>query len=89
MYIIINSKKLVGVIVEGITTDKVEAIIIGIGININNESFNSEVSSIASSLYLETKKKLEFFLSVKKIQNGDINLFGKNLFRIQNLKFYQ
>lgn len=75
--IIINSKKLVGVIVEGITTDKVEAIIIGIGININNESFNSEVSSIASSLYLETKKKFDINKIILNISKLIIELLDK------------
>lgn len=61
--IILNSKKLAGILVEGITTDKIEAIIIGIGINVNNKDFDTEISQIATSLYLEGNN----YSSIKEI----------------------
>lgn len=61
--IIFNSKKLAGILVEAVTTDKIEAVIVGIGININNKDFDSEISQIATSIYLETKK----YISIKEI----------------------
>ncbi len=53
-----NDKKLCGVLVETkYFNDKLESIIIGIGLNINNEKFPEEIKEIATSIYMETKRR--------------------------------
>lgn len=56
--IFINDKKCCGVLVEGISDSSLKAVVVGIGINLNNESFLSELDS-ATSLYRESGKRYE------------------------------
>ena len=53
--LIINDKKICGILLESRISSHMEGLILGIGININNESFSSNLN--ATSLYLETNKK--------------------------------
>ena len=53
--LIINDKKICGILLESRISSHMEGLILGIGININNESFPSNLN--ATSLYLETSKK--------------------------------
>lgn len=56
--IYVNNKKLCGLLVETNYIDQqITSIIIGIGLNINNEIFPKEIKDIATSIYLETGKK--------------------------------
>ncbi len=68
--IIIGSKKICGILTEmAAQTDRVDYVAIGIGINVNHESFPGKISGKASSLYLELGKKLDrndFFRCVIK-----------------------
>lgn len=58
--IYLNGKKLCGVLVETkISNGQLEKVIIGIGININNEDFNEEIKDVATSIYLNTKQKYD------------------------------
>lgn len=55
--IVINKKKVCGILTEMNTQmDYIEYVIIGVGINVNQTSFAEEISQMASSLFLETKK---------------------------------
>lgn len=54
--IYINDKKCVGILTEGIVVTSLKALVIGIGININNSKFPKNLSK-ASSLFLETKRE--------------------------------
>lgn len=52
--LLINGKKLVGILTEmQADPDRVQSVIIGIGVNVNHDFFSGEVSSIATSLKLE------------------------------------
>lgn len=58
--VIVNNKKLVGILTEmSAEFDAVEFIVIGIGINTDQTEFPEEVKSKATSLYLETGKKID------------------------------
>ncbi len=58
--IIINNKKVCGILTEvSAQIDKVSHIILGIGINVNNESFDESIKNKATSIFLETGNKLE------------------------------
>ena len=56
--IYLNNKKLCGVLIEtSYCGDKLESVIIGVGLNINNEKFPAKLCEIATSIYKETKRK--------------------------------
>lgn len=58
--IVMNGKKVCGILTEMSTQmDYVNHIVVGIGINVYNESFPEELSQMATSLYLETKERFE------------------------------
>lgn len=48
--IIINDKKIAGILLEAVTIEKVECVIIGVGINTNTKDFNDELVYKANSL---------------------------------------
>ena len=50
-----NGKKVCGILTEmSAQMDYVNHIVIGIGINVHNESFPEEIAPVATSLYMET-----------------------------------
>lgn len=56
--IVMNGKKICGILTEmSAQFDYVNHIVIGIGINVNNESFPEEIAQMATSLYLETGER--------------------------------
>lgn len=56
--IICNGKKLVGILTEmSAEMEKVNYIVLGIGINVNMESFGEELKDKATSMYIETNKR--------------------------------
>lgn len=58
--IIVNGKKLVGILTEmSAEMEKVNYIVLGIGINVNMESFEGELKDKATSLYMETGKRFK------------------------------
>lgn len=57
--ILIKGKKISGILSELIFSESKESyLIIGCGINLNNNSFSPEIEKIATSYYLETRKKI-------------------------------
>ena len=55
--IIIGSRKLCGILTEmAAQSDRIDYVIPGIGINVNNRSFPKEIASKATSIYMETGK---------------------------------
>ncbi len=57
--IIINNKKVCGILTEmSSEINCVDYVIIGIGINVNNQGFPEEIEDIATSLFLENNKVL-------------------------------
>lgn len=56
--IVIHGKKVCGILTEMSTQiDYINYIVIGIGINVQNETFPEEIQEMATSLYLESGKK--------------------------------
>ena len=55
--LLLNKKKICGILTEVITIkEHVKEIFIGIGFNVNEKEFSSDISDIATSLYKETKQ---------------------------------
>ena len=53
--IVIGTKKVCGILTEmSAETDRVNYVVCGIGINVNNENFPAELSQKATSIYIET-----------------------------------
>ncbi len=61
--IIINGKKIVGILTEL----KNNHVIIGIGINVNNSLFSKDIASTATSIYKETGKNYDFSTLIQSI----------------------
>ena len=58
--IVLNKKKVCGILTElSLDGTKIDYIVIGIGINVSNQSFPEELQSIASSILLETQEELD------------------------------
>ncbi len=56
--IVMNGKKVCGILTEmSAQVDYVNHIVVGIGINVHNESFPEEIAQVATSLYLETGER--------------------------------
>lgn len=73
--ILVSGKKIAGILSELIVSETGQYfVVIGCGINLNNESFSTNIKNIASSYYLKTGKKISK------------NIFLANL--IQNLNYY-
>ena len=70
--IILNRKKLSGILCESAMKEgKVEYVVLGIGVNVNNEVFPKEIEDIATSL----KKEVDKNFSISKIAEEIINEF--------------
>lgn len=65
--ILIGKKKVCGILLESIISNKVEALIIGIGINVNGKNFSLEVSKKATSLVLENKKSYDKMILIDEV----------------------
>lgn len=58
--IMLNNKKVGGILCEvSAQIDKVDYIILGIGINVNNKNFSEELNKKATSIFIETNKKID------------------------------
>ncbi len=59
--IVINGKKTVGILTEmslSVEQDSIHYVVVGIGINVNITTFPEEIRDVATSLYLESDKKV-------------------------------
>lgn len=56
--IVLNGRKICGILTEMCLKDNTYAVVVGIGINVNTESFPEEIKEMASSLKLETGKEV-------------------------------
>ena len=83
--IMIKDKKVTGILAEGVYSNTMEALIIGIGINVNQTIFNEEIKNKATSLKLELYRDLnidtllqEFWVNFEWLYNNYIN--GNNTY---------
>lgn len=58
--VVVSRKKICGILTEmSANVDKINFVIVGVGINVNTEAFPDEVADKATSLYLESGRKLD------------------------------
>lgn len=78
--IILNSKKMGGILTEAsILKNKVEQIVVGIGLNINQEEFEGEIKDIATSLKKEFGKNFDIFDLLGELLNEFEKIYMKIL----------
>lgn len=65
--ILINDKKVCGILVETLNCDGLTNLIIGVGLNVNNTDFKNDLSNIATSLFIEKKKMTNIDLITDEI----------------------
>lgn len=68
--VLFGEKKVAGILTElAFTKEKEPCVIVGIGINVNNEDFPDDLKDKATSLYIETGKKTEREMLINEILN--------------------
>ncbi|PUU88479.1 MAG: BirA family transcriptional regulator, biotin operon repressor / biotin-acetyl-CoA-carboxylase ligase, partial [Halanaerobium sp.] len=73
-----NNKKICGILSELLLNKEEEIfVIVGCGINLNNDYFNSEIKEIATSYYLQKNKKINKNLFLARLIEK-INLYFDN-----------
>ena len=74
--IIINDKKCIGILLEGVTKEKQECVIIGVGINVNTTKFPEDLLFKATSLRNESNKRIDKESLLEKIIEEFINEYS-------------
>jgi len=76
--IILNNKKLCGILTElKCDLETVDYLVVGIGLNVNIESFHDEITSIATSLKIEFKKDFNRTEIISSFLNTFENLYNE------------
>lgn len=55
----LRDKKVAGILLEAVTSSTLKAVIIGIGVNVNNDHFDPSIEEKATSLLLEKGKEMD------------------------------
>ena len=77
--ILVNDKKLAGILVEGVYSDKCEAIVVGIGLNVNSINFPNDLIIKATSLKKELNKTIDKEKLLHKIIKEFIIIYNEFL----------
>lgn len=81
----INDEKVCGILLEGVTTDKFECVIIGIGLNVNQKEFVGEYLHQPTSISLELNKEID----INELKEKVFNKIENNLLMLKdNHDFY-
>ncbi|KAB2880400.1 biotin--[acetyl-CoA-carboxylase] ligase [bacterium] len=87
--ILINGKKICGILTETVNKNKKVFLIIGIGININQQDFPGPLDGSATSLFIETQTVWDRWVILEKIMSGfddnNINLSPEIITRWKSL----
>jgi BirA family biotin operon repressor/biotin-[acetyl-CoA-carboxylase] ligase len=68
--IVLNNKKVCGILSEiAYKNNEIDYIVLGVGINLYTEKFDDEIEKIATSVFLETGKKIDKFELLSEILN--------------------
>lgn len=77
--ILLNMKKVCGILLESIFREQLEALIIGIGINVNCNYFSDEITNKATSLKIELHKEFKLDNIIDDILMNFDSLYEKYL----------
>ncbi|HKO97875.1 MAG TPA: biotin--[acetyl-CoA-carboxylase] ligase [Pyrinomonadaceae bacterium] len=73
--VLINDKKICGILAETVETNTGRAIVLGIGINLNASSFPSELNDVATSVEAETAQKADAEIVIEPLVNSLIRYY--------------
>ncbi|XMB86029.1 biotin--[acetyl-CoA-carboxylase] ligase [Mycoplasmatota bacterium WC44] len=65
--ILVNDKKICGILLESILDDKEVNVILGIGLNVNMRDFDLEIKNKATSMFLESNEEFQLYDVLNKI----------------------
>ena len=72
----INDKKACGILIEThFKADALEYVVVGVGINLNNDIFPDDIKLIATSIKLEIKKDSDMGILIDKLEKGMEKLY--------------
>ena len=92
--VLLNDKKCCGILVEGVSETSIAAIISGIGINLNEDSFPEDIAYKATSLHIQSgltydpKEVLSLFLKEFDELYEDYKRGGKRYLTLIRERFY-
>ena len=92
--VLLNDKKCCGILVEGVSETSIDAIISGIGINLNEDSFPEDIAYKATSLHIQSgltyDPKEVLFLFLKEFDElyEDYKRGGKRYLALIRERFY-
>lgn len=81
--VVINGKKLCGILAEADFSEKLNFVVVGIGINCDTVEFDDEIKDIATSMYLESGKKID----KEKILGDVLSCIDENYYDFLKLGF--
>lgn len=77
--LLINEKKVCGILLESVISNKLEALIIGFGININTKAFETDLAKRATSMFLETNTLYDIEKLAYEVYNEFLNDYSSYL----------
>lgn len=87
--LVINKKKICGILTEmSAQVDYINHIVVGVGINVNTDSFPEGISEIASSLKIEGKQSYNRALLIVKVMEF-FEIYYKKFAETEDLSFMQ
>jgi len=75
--IYVNDKKICGVLLEAISKQEIECLIVGIGLNVNQDNFSNDFIHEPTSIKLETNKTIDLDLLRNDLYQKIINNLNK------------
>lgn len=67
--VVLNGKKICGILTEMLFTERGYAVVIGVGINVNMDGFSEDISKVATSLKLETGREISREALIAAVMN--------------------
>lgn len=66
--VVLSGKKVVGILTEmSLSMDKIDHIVIGVGINVHHETFPAELQSVATSIFLESGQHISRKVLIERV----------------------
>lgn len=82
--IYINDKKIAGILLESVSySNSIEALVVGIGLNVNCKNFPSSLLNKATSIYLERQKRTNIYFLRHKVYKE----FNKIIKQINSINY--
>lgn len=74
--IYVKDKKICGILLESVCKSEIECLIVGVGINVNQEVFNGEYRTCPTSIKLELNREIDINVLKDNIYHSFINIIN-------------